>query len=165
MNDDHRGTDDFDAFFFVLLPRVLRLAERLTGERASAEDVAAEAFARAFARWPRLRMLPYREAWVLRVASNIAIDLFRRRRLPRPVGRAQVDPGEVVALRVSLVEALRSLPKNQRQAIVLRYVADLSEDEVAAAMGVKPGTVKSHLHRARRTLEGHLSANPEEIWI
>jgi hypothetical protein len=55
----------FDDFFFSALPRVQRLAIRLTGNRQAAEDVAAEAFARAFARWPKVFALPYKEAWVL----------------------------------------------------------------------------------------------------
>jgi len=168
MSDDASALsspDDFDAFFYELLPQVLRLAGRMTVDHATAEDVAAEAFARAFARWARLKVLPHREAWVLRVTSNVAIDLFRRRRPPATRTPAQADPGEVVTLRVSLVEALRALPKRQREAVVLRYLADLSEADVASALGVRPGTVKSQLHRARRSLADRLGADPEEVPI
>jgi RNA polymerase sigma-70 factor (ECF subfamily) len=168
MSDDARALsspDDFDAFFYALLPQVLRVAERMTGDHATAEDVAGEAFARAFARWPKLKVLPHREAWVLRVASNVAIDLFRRRRLPMTTAGARSDPAEVVVLRASLVEALRSIPKRHREAVVLRYLADLSEAEVAVALGVRPGTVKSQLHRARRSLVDRLGADPEEVPI
>ena len=76
--------EDFDGFFMALLPAVRRLAQRMTGDRTAAEDVAAEAFARAFARWEKVGRLDYREAWVLRVASNLAIDLARRRRPELP---------------------------------------------------------------------------------
>lgn len=171
MSDDASAlttADDFDAFFYALLPQVLRVARRMTGDHATAEDVAAEAFARAFARWSKLKPLPHREAWLLRVASNVAIDLFRRRplqTLAAPTTGAQADPGEVVVLRASLVEALRALPKRQREAVVLRYLADLSEADVAAALGVKPGTVKSQLHRARRSLVDRLGTDPEVVPI
>lgn len=155
------SAEDFDAFFFALLPAVLRLAQRMTGERSAAEDVAAEAFARAFARWEQVGALSYREAWVLRVAANLAIDLARRRRpelAPRPPAP---DPAGEVVLRVTMVAALAALPKTQRQALVLRYLADLSEAEVAAALGVRPGTLKSHLHRAREALRSRLGAEIE----
>jgi RNA polymerase sigma-70 factor (ECF subfamily) len=154
---------DFDAFFYDLLPGVIRLAQRMTGDRATAEDIAAESFARAFARWEKVASLPYREAWVMRVAANLAIDLTRRRRLPLAPAPVTPDPADQVALRLSLAEALRHLPKAQRDAIVLRYLADLSEEEIARAMGVRPGTVKSHLHRARQTLARRLGTDPEEI--
>ena len=157
------GEREFDAFFYGLLPTVLRMAQRMTGDRTAAEDVAAEAFARAFARWGKVATLPYREAWVMRVAANLAIDQTRRRRLPPAPVPVAADPADQVALRLSLAEALRHLPKAQRDAIVLRYLADLSEEDIARALGVRPGTVKSHLHRARQTLARRLGTDPEEI--
>lgn len=166
------GSGDFDAFFYALLPAVMRMARRMTGDVTAAEDIAAEAFARAFARWTKVAVLPYREAWVMRVAANLAIDQTRRRRpLPVPVasvvgsaaGATTADPADQVALRLSLTEALRHLPKAQREAIVLRYLADLSEEDIARALGVRPGTVKSHLHRARHSLALRLGTDPEEI--
>jgi RNA polymerase sigma-70 factor, ECF subfamily len=155
------GGRDFDAFFYDRLPGVMRLAQRMTGDPATAEDIAAESFARAFARWDKVALLPYREAWVMRVAANLAIDLTRRRRRPLAPARVAPDPADEVALRLSLAEALRHLPKAQRDAVVLRYLADLSEEEVARALGVRPGTVKSHLHRARQTLARRLGTDPE----
>ena len=165
MGHDGDGTDpfrDFDAFFLTHLPAVLRLAQRMTGDRTVAEDVAAEAFARAVARWEKVGRLDYREAWVMRVASNLAIDLARRRHPTLPT-RAASDPAGEVALRVTMLEALRALPRAQREALVLRYLAALSEVEVAAALGVKPGTVKSHLHRAREAIRSRLGADFEEF--
>lgn len=154
---------DFDAFFLAALPAVLRLAQRMTGDRTAAEDVAAEAFARAFARWDRVGTVAYREAWVMKVAANLAIDLVRRRRPALPSGPVAPDPAGEVAVRVTMVQALRSLPRAQREALVLRYLADLPEAEVAAALGVKEGTVKSHVHRAREALRSRLGADPEEL--
>ena len=156
-------SEEFDSFFMALLPALRRLAQRMTGDRTAAEDVAAEAFARAFARWEKVGRLDYREAWVLRVASNLAIDLARRRR-PEPPARAAVpDLAGEVALRLTLLEALRSMPTTQRQALVLRYLAALPEADVAAALGVKQGTVKSHLHRGREAIRSRLGADLEEL--
>lgn len=156
---------EFDTFFFSLLPSVVRMAERMTGDRSSAEDVAAEAFARAYAHWSRVARLDYREAWVIRVAANLAIDLARkgRRRLAPEPGRHASDPSGDVALRVTVVDALRALPRTQRQALVLRYLADLPEQDVAAALGVRPGTVKSHLNRGREAMRSRLGADIEEF--
>lgn len=133
----------------------MRLALRLTGDWFAAEDVASETFARVFARWSKVRGLEYREAWTMRVASNLAIDAVRRHgRLDRGFdSEAEVaDPAEVAVLRVGLVAALAALPKSQREAVVLRYLADLPETDVAEVLGIAPGTVKSHLHRARSAL-------------
>lgn len=112
--------EDFDAFFMALLPAVLRLAKGMTGDRTAAEDVAAEAFARAFACWEKVGRLDYREAWVLRVASNLAIDLARRRHPEMPARAAAPDLADDVVLRLTLLDALRSMPRTQREALVLR---------------------------------------------
>ena len=155
--------EDFDGFFMALLPAVLRLAQRMTGDRTAAEDVAAEAFARAFARWEKVGRLDYREAWVLRVASNLAIDLARRRHPELPARDAVPDLADDVVLRLTLLEELRSMPRTQRQTLVLRYLAALPEAEVAAALGVKQGTVKSHLHRGREAIRSRLGTDLEEL--
>lgn len=151
-----RADEDFDAFFYAMRPSIMRLSLRLTGDWFASEDVTAEAFARAFSRWPTVRGLEYRDAWVMRVASNLAIDVVRRRRGPaRPLQQLAgevTDPAEVAVLRMSLATALAALPKSQREVAVLRYIADLSEADVAAALGVAAGTVKSQLHRARSAL-------------
>jgi RNA polymerase sigma factor (sigma-70 family) len=72
------------------------------------------------------------------------------------------DPAIAVAAAVDLVRAARGLPRRQRQVVVLRYLADLSEREVAQLLGLSTGTVKTHLHRAAVTLRGRLDENPEE---
>ena len=160
-----RTREDFDQFFYSLLPRVLRLGQRLTGNRQAAEDVAAEAFARAYARWAKVGSLPYRDAWVLRVASNVAIDSARRR-LPVPSidQEAEVlDLADLIALRTTLVTALSALSRSQREAVVLRYLIDLPEDEVALALGIRPGTVKSHLHRGVTTLRSLIPSDQKDL--
>jgi RNA polymerase sigma factor (sigma-70 family) len=171
---------DFDTFFRAVLPRAIGVARRITGDRAIAEDVAVEALAKAHLRWHRVGPLPWREAWVMRVASREAL-----RHLPRGAGagRRQAavteggsvaagslgaaatteDASDLIALRMALVAALRRLPARQREAISLRYLCDLSEADVAHALGVSPGAVKSHLHRGITTLRTTTGTDLEEI--
>ncbi|MGH2721050.1 MAG: RNA polymerase sigma factor [Actinomycetota bacterium] len=139
-----------------------RLARRIVGETAEAEDVAAEAFARAYRDWARVGPLPHRRAWVLRVAANVAIDRVRqveREARVVPLLRSVVAASgeDEVAVRQALAAALRALPQRQREAVaLLRCLGDLTLEEVAAALGTATGTVKSHLHRGvaslRRTI-------------
>jgi RNA polymerase sigma factor (sigma-70 family) len=150
------GEDNgFEAVYRELFPRAATLAYRLLGERAAAEDVAAEALARTFAHWPKVSKLPHRDGWVLRVATNLAIDATRRRRVvPEPAHSH--DAAEAATLRLALVAALRSLPRRQRQAVALRYLSGLREEEVATALGVSASTASTHLQRGLASLRRHL---------
>ena len=111
--------------------------------------------ARALARWSRIE--DHATAWVARVATNLALDRVRtlerhRRHQPRPT----IVDDPVAVRRHDLVQALRALPARQREAVVLRYIVDLSEQETARAMSCAVGTVKSAaargLERLRTTL-------------
>jgi RNA polymerase sigma-70 factor (ECF subfamily) len=146
-----RGAADFEAAFDRLFGLAYRHARRMVGDPQVAEDLAAEALTRTYARWPRVRSYEYLDAWVLRVVTNLAIDALARRRAPIPVLEA-TGPEDTAVLRMTLAEALLALPRRQRDAVVLRYLADMTESDVAAALGVAPGTVKSHLHRAVASL-------------
>jgi RNA polymerase sigma factor (sigma-70 family) len=152
---------NFEREFDGLFLRAFRLAYRLLSDTAAAEDVAAEACARAFASWTRIGKLPYREAWVLRVASNLAIDAIRRRGRSFSTGDAPQDMEDGVALRLALGVALRELPRRQRETVVLRHVAGLKESEVADALGVSKGSVKTHASRGLASLRARLGAT---IW-
>ena len=139
-----------------------RVAERITGDRAVSEELAAEALTRAYLRWRRLRRSGYVDAWVMRVTANLAIDAVRKRPSVAAVPGPAADPAEMAVLRGALVDALRRLPQKQREAVVLRYLADLREDEVASALGVAAGTVKTHLHRGVEALRNQLGNDPTE---
>ena len=143
----------FREAYAELFPVAFRVAVRLVGDVTAAEDVAAEALARAYARWEKVDGLAYRDAWVLRVAANVAIDTLRRHR-PRGqyIETESVDPTEAAATRLALGAALRTLPRRQRDVVVLRYLSDLSEEAVAASLGISAGTVKTHLHRGLGSL-------------
>ena len=154
--------DGFEEAFDELFPRAVRLATRLLGDRAAAEDVAAEAMARAYARWPKVAGLPYRDGWVLKVATNLAIDRLRRRPpevRPVPAG----DFEDEVELRLALNAALLTLAPRQRQAVTLRYLAGLSDREVALALGISLGSVKTHIHRGLNGLRARMGAALEEV--
>lgn len=154
--------DGFDEAFDDLFPRAVQLAHRLLGDRAAAEDVAAEALARAYARWPKVGALPHRDGWLLKVTTNLAIDRLRRR-IPE-VRPAPVDDFEdAVELRLALHAALRTLAPRQRQAIALRYLGGLSDREVAQTLGISLGSVKTHIHRGLRGLRRRLGAGLEEV--
>ena len=137
----------FEALFDSTYDRCVTVARRIVADVPVAEELASEAFARAWARWRSLRSHPCPSGWVVRATSNLALDLARRG-LP-PVAREAGRPPEadVVAVRVALAHALRGLSRRQRGAIVLRYLADLPEHDVALALGISDGSVKTHLHR------------------
>jgi RNA polymerase sigma-70 factor (sigma-E family) len=154
--------EGFEEAFDELFPRAVRLANRLLGDRAAAEDVAAEALARTYARWRRVGALPYRDGWVLKVTTNLAIDRLRRRS-PEMVPAPAHDFEEGVELRLALNAAMLTLAPRQRQAIALRYLGGLSDREVAQALGISLGSVKTHIHRGLLGLRTRLGAALEEV--
>jgi RNA polymerase sigma-70 factor, ECF subfamily len=158
-------TEGFEEFYTSTVGRLLGQLFPVTGDLHEAEEIVQEAYARASTHWARIRDYDLPEAWVRRVAMNLAAD--RGRRLRRQAGAllragpaAHVPPASVEAL--ALAEALATLPVRQRQAIVLHHLVDLPLEEVAATLGARPGTVKSWLARGRRTLAARLG-EPEEV--
>jgi RNA polymerase sigma-70 factor, ECF subfamily len=154
------GEESFRAAFVELWPSARRVARRLVGD-AAADDVAAEAMARAFARWGRVGSLGHRDAWVLRTTANLALDSLRR---GRPTIESVPPPPaeDAVAVRIALVAALRDLSPRQREVVVLRYLGDYSEEDVAAALGIAQGSVRSHMQRGLTALRNRLGADFEE---
>ncbi len=166
MTGASAGSAGFEAAFDELFPRAFSLARRLVGDTDVAEDIAAEALARAYAHWPRISTLEYRDGWVLRVAANLAVDRVRRRPeviVTPSTASAGPDAEELVVLRVALVAALGSLPRRQRQAVALRYLGDLTADQVAVALGISVGSVKTHIHRGLGALRLRLGPGIEEV--
>ncbi len=143
--------DDFDVAFRELFAKAYRISRRILGDPTAAEDVAAEALSRAYAHWPKICRLPYRDAWVMRVATNLALDLARRR-APRLTLETSESHDDATATRLALVDALRALPIRQREVIVLRYLGDMSEPEIAERLGLSLGSVKTHLRRGKHSL-------------
>jgi RNA polymerase sigma-70 factor (ECF subfamily) len=144
---------EFEAEFNRLFSRAYAVARRLIGDGMAAEDVAAEALIRTYVHWRRVRAYEHREAWVARVATNLALKAARQQ--PTATASVCADPSDATTLRLALVAALDRLPRREREAVVLRYLADLSIDDVARTMGVSAGTIKQSVHRALRTLRSN----------
>ena len=147
---------------------VLRVAERLLGRSAEAEDVVQDTFLTAFERMAQLRDAEAFRAWLLRIAVRHVHRRFRRRRLLRVLGldRGQ-DDATLARLAVSPLDtetraelgkldgALRELPARQRVAFMLRHVEGYELSEVASACGTSLATVKRWLQRADAVVRSH----------
>lgn len=145
----------FDALYRSTWPRAVASARRIVHDVPRAEELAQEAFTRAFDRWPTVSAHPAPDAWVLRVTLNLAIDAVRRRRVELAPPESH-DPEAATIAALQVRQALTALPKKQRQAIALRYLAQCEEAEIADAMGCGRGTVKTHLKRGMATLRAQL---------
>ena len=152
------GDGEFDEAFEGLAVLAHRIAHRILGSAEDAEEVAQEALARAYSRWSRVSAYP--EPWVARVATNLALGRWRKARSGRSVEVAVAADGTDSALRMDLVEMLRRLPRRQREVVVLRYLADRSEQQTADALGCSLGTVKQHAHRGLASLRTSLTDAP-----
>ncbi|WP_375498575.1 SigE family RNA polymerase sigma factor [uncultured Jatrophihabitans sp.] len=143
--------DGFGAFVRASGPSLLRAGWLLTGNWASAEDLVQTALASAWQRWDRASRSP--EGYVRAIMTTTYLSWRRRRWIgEHPTvdlpDRPGVDTYEHIDERHALQDVLAKLSSQQRAAIVLRYFADLSEADTAAAMGCSPGAVKSHTSRA-----------------
>jgi RNA polymerase sigma-70 factor (ECF subfamily) len=159
--DDH----DFDEFYASNYGRFVVQLYAVTGSLPDAEDAVQEAFARASVHWGRVRAYELPEAWVRRVALNVAFTALRRaRRTMDVLTRAQPPPAPPLPVAsLELVEALASLPLHFRQVLVLYYLADLPVERVAGELGIAVGTAKSRLARAREALARVLVDGEEEV--
>jgi RNA polymerase sigma-70 factor (ECF subfamily) len=158
---------EFDAWYLREHPRVVSAVAAITGRPSVAGEAADEAFTRACERWERVRAMDSPGGWVHRTALNVARRQLRRsgheRRL---LGRIAAGADAVVeaappAWSGELWDALAALTDRQREAVVLRHVADLTVAEVAAAMGIAPGTAAWTLHAARQRLSDRLAPTEE----
>src|SRR5215471_7916180 len=133
------------------------------GDKDTAQDLVAEAFARAWASWRTVSRHPAPTAWVVRTALNANISRWRRRRrevaVPDPATVADLPaiddvPGSLIDSQI--MTAVLRLPARQRQVIALRLVLDLDTGRTAEVLGIAPGTVGVNLARATATLRGEL---------
>lgn len=148
--------DDFETRFPELHLLAYRVAFRLLGSREESEEVAQEALARAGVRWDRLVRRGKADGWVVHVAGRLAIDVWRRRatraRTPLVAVPASAPFDNPAIDRLVLHEHLARLPRRQREVVVMRYLGDLSEATVAAALGCSVGAVKQHASRGLAAL-------------
>jgi RNA polymerase sigma-70 factor (sigma-E family) len=141
-------------------PSLVRLACLLLDERGAGEEVVQEAFVRVHGSWPRVHEpLTYLRATVLNLArSRMRRRLVARRRVA-PVDGPSPSPEEHAVLlsdQQDVIDAVRALPRRQRECIVLRYYLDLSEADIASTLGISAGSVKSHSHRGLAALARRL---------
>lgn len=156
--------DDFSQWYAAEAPRATAAVTAAIGDPALAEECVAEAFARAYARWPRVSRMQSRNGWIYVVALNQARTAMRRTARDR-VWRARAtrpEPHQPPDAPSPVWDAVRALSPLARRTIALRYIADLSEAEVARALGVSRGTVATTLHRARRALAAQLELQEQE---
>lgn len=143
---------DFESWYRAAHPRLVRALTAVCGDSEVAADVTAEALARLWERWDA-GAITNAEGWTFRVAVNLLRRRQRRLALERALlGRERVSTAPEPQVHPELWRALRELPQRQREAVALRYVADLTEADVAAAMGVATGTASATLASARRAL-------------
>jgi RNA polymerase sigma-70 factor, ECF subfamily len=153
---------DFDHLYECTYPRVFGTVLALLRDRAAAEDCAQEAYLRAFKAWARWRPDAPAEAWLHRIAINVAVSHRRSERL-RGAGELirrlgvppEPDPTELST--PELLRELRALPPRQAAALVLRHVHGYTNREIAQALGVPERTVASRLAAARSRLQARLS--------
>jgi RNA polymerase sigma-70 factor, ECF subfamily len=157
------GGPSFDEFYAGTAARIVRHAYALTGDLDDARDIAQETFARAWQRWSSVSTCDSPEAWVRRVATNLAVSRWRHIRTARLLaGRdavAAAHAPEISTDTVALVAGLRTLPQRQRTVLVLHYLADLPVQQIAAELGCPVGSVKVWLSRGRTALAAAVRAD------
>lgn len=143
-----------------------RLAFALLGDASAADEVAQDAFVRLYASWRRLDELDHPPTYLRKIVLNLCRTRGRRAALQRRsqplLGRADVARDPDVALRLDVWKAIERLPQRQRACVVLRYLEDLPEADVAQLLECSVGTVKSQLHKARAKLEAALGSSMGE---
>ena len=146
----------FDGLYYCYRDRVIRLALRFSGNEADAQDVLQETFAYLFRKFPGFALTASMTTFLYPVVRNLSLAARRKRRKAKAAGALDELPGFVLVDprdgRDELGMALAGLPAAQRDTLLLRFADDLSLDEIAAAMEVPVGTVKSRLHHALAAL-------------
>lgn len=157
------GPADFDETFREHYAPMVRSLAVVCGDREAAADAVQEAFTRAYARWWRISRYDDPAGWVRHVALNRLRDHFRRERRgakarERLAGRRAAVEYPPVEPDDDLASAVAKLPEQQRIAVSLYYVEQLSVREIASAMKLSDGTVKYHLHAGRTALRTWIEA-------
>lgn len=165
MDDGDR--DDYTSFVQSQWTPLFRTAYLLTGDYQLAEDLLQTTLTKVYLAWPKVSRTQHPSAYVRKMLSNQAVSWWRRKASSevsvREVTVADAvsfrDHGDTVAETHVVWEALSTLAPRQRAVIILRYYEDMSESEIADALGMSSGTVKSTASAARARLSatiGHL---------
>jgi RNA polymerase sigma-70 factor (sigma-E family) len=141
---------EFTRFYETSRDACLRAVLASVGDRTLAEDMVAEAFARAWTSWRKVSQYAAPQGWVVRTALNTGVSWWRPRRRETPLSGYDAAAAEELGAGVdpAVVSALRRLPSRQREVIALRVFLDLDTNTTAEILGIAAGTVKAHLSRA-----------------
>jgi RNA polymerase sigma-70 factor (ECF subfamily) len=171
--DDSRAAVSLESLF-VHRETVFRICLGFSRNYAEAEDLAQDVYLKAHRNLPRLKNPDLAREWLLRIAKNTCLDQRKTSRLrrlllfqwserrtgirpaPETDAPAEASPRSPDPRLAELKAAVRSLPPKLREAFVLREYAHLSYEDIAAALGLKTGTVMSRLHRARAVVNQKL---------
>jgi RNA polymerase sigma-70 factor (ECF subfamily) len=151
--------EEFTDFYATSFRRLVGQLSAMTGDLAEAQDAVQEAFVRGWAHRARLERDGAPEAWIRATAWRIAVSRWNRARLGRLLVRSHPQPQSTDGPspdRVALINALRKVPAEQRRALVLYYLCDLTVAQIATETGAPAGTVKARLSRGRAALALHL---------
>jgi RNA polymerase sigma-70 factor (ECF subfamily) len=152
--------EDFADFYRESKDECLFTVLVSVGDRDTAQELVAEAFARAWASWRTVSRHPAPKAWVVRTALNVNISRWRRRCREVPVAQVADQPaadgGAGGSVDPRIMAALLRLPPRQRQVVALRLFLDLDIGRTAEVLGVAPGTVQAHMGRAMAALRDDL---------
>ena len=154
-----RDDDGFAVLFAARAASVRRTAYLLCGSWPQAEDLTQTAFAKLYAVWPRVRDRGVADAYLRKIVTRAHLDESRRPwRRERPAADLPELPAQTASTddRMVLLAALANVPPRQRACLVLRYFADCSIEETAAALGCTAGTVKSNTARGLDALRAVL---------
>lgn len=148
------GPQRFDDFVREHRSSLLKFAIVLTGDLPLSEDLVGDALARAYEEWTRIALMDRPVAYLRKAIVNGYLSTRRRwaRDLSRFFARDSVEESAATDERQAMVTRLAKLPTRQRTVVVLRYYADLDDDEIAQLLGCSAATVRSHAARALRTL-------------
>lgn len=172
-----RAGDDraFELLLNKYSKRIFEYCKRMVADTAVAEDLAQEAFVKFYFALPKFDAAKPVTAFLFRIAHNLCIDWYRKKKLLTTSLTAGEDEDEPEVLEIAddklapdvlarraevqaaIDEALASLPATYRSSLVLRYREGLSYEEIAAVTNLPVGTIKSHIHRGRRILQQKLS--------
>jgi RNA polymerase sigma factor (sigma-70 family) len=154
----------FEDFYRGHRDRVARALALTLGDVHLAAEAVDEAMARAYQRWDRVSRLDNPGGWIYRVALNWSLSAIHRRRRPVRAFHEREDQDVASPAEPTVRAALLELDVRQRAVVVARFYLGLSELETAEALGIRPGTAKSRLHRGLRGLQARLAhLSPEEL--
>ncbi|HTH45600.1 MAG TPA: sigma-70 family RNA polymerase sigma factor [Oxalicibacterium sp.] len=144
------------------IPRLRRYARALVGDHASADDLVQDTLERGWRKLSSWRRGSDMRAWLFDIMHNLHVDQLRRRRVPTdaldedaPAPAMNMHPGDALLVR-DLESALRMLPAEQREVLLLVALEEMTYEEVAATLQLPLGTVMSRLARARQKLRAHM---------